>query len=54
MTLSLLCLIVIVAPLLCMMLVVNVDVLEVADVLPNVFDVDVASSCHSMMNVRLS
>ena len=49
MTLSSLCLIVIVAPLLCMMLVVNADVLDVADVLPNVFDVDVASSCHLVM-----
>ena len=42
-------LIVIVVPLLCMMLVVNVEVLDVADVLPNVFDVDVASSCHFAM-----
>ena len=42
-------LIVIVAPLLCMMLVVNVEVLDVADVLPNVFDVDVVSFCHFTM-----
>ena len=33
----------------CMMLVVSVDVLDVADVLPIVFDVDVASSCHFTM-----
>ena len=42
-------LMVMVAPLECMMLVVSVDVLEVADVLPIVFDVDVASSCHFTM-----
>ena len=42
-------LIVVVVPLLCMMLVVNVEVLDVADVLPNVFDVDVTSSCHLTM-----
>ena len=40
MTLLLLYLMVIVAPLLCMMLVVSVDVLDVADVLPIVLDVD--------------
>ena len=40
---------VIVAPLLCMMLVVNVKMFDVANVLPTVFDVDVVSSCHLMM-----
>ena len=39
-------LIVVVVALLCMMLVVNVEVLDVADVLPNVFNVDVAQK-HS-------
>ena len=42
MALSSLYLMVIVTPLLCMMLVVSVDVLDAADVLPFVFDVDVA------------
>ena len=40
-------LMVIVAPLECMMLVVSVDALDVADVLPIGFDVDVASSATS-------
>ena len=41
---------VIVAPLLCMMFVVNVDVLDVPEPLPIVLDVDdVVSSCHLMM-----
>ena len=31
------------------LLVVNVDVLDVADDLPNVFNVDVASSCRFTM-----
>ena len=31
------------------MLLVNVEVLDVADVLPNIFDVDVASSYHFTM-----
>ena len=50
MVLSSLYLIVTVAPLLCMLLVVNVEVLDVAEVFPIVLDVpDVASFCHLVM-----